>query len=126
MPQSTGERKMKLSEVVENLNLKIFATGGYDLSKIEVNGGYISDLLSDVIAGVSKGDIWITIQRHLNILAVAKLKDVSAVLIAKGLSPDDNTIEKAQEEGVVLLGTDLSTFEIAGKLYNLLKYGEVK
>lgn len=117
---------MRLNEVIEKLNLKIFTAGGHDLSEIEVNSGYISDLLSDVIAGVSKGDIWITIQRHLNILAVAKLRDVSAVLIAKGLSPDANTIEKAQEEGVVLLGTDFSTFEVAGRLYNLLKYGEIK
>jgi predicted transcriptional regulator len=117
---------MKLNEVIKRLNLRVFSTGGQNLNNVEVESGYVSDLLSDVIAGVSKHDIWITIQRHVNILAVAKLKDVCAILISKGIEPDADTVKKAEEEGVIILGTELCTFEIAGKLYNLLRYGEVK
>lgn len=117
---------MKLHNIVEAIGLKVFNPGVPNYGNIDISGGYASDLLSDVIAGLSKGDIWITIQRHLNIIAVAKLKDAGAILIAKGLEPDKNVIEKATEEGVILLGTNLTTFEAAGKLYNLLKYGEVR
>jgi len=117
---------MKLSKIVAKLGLVVFSTGARNLEEIEISGGYVSDLLSDVIAGLSKGEIWITIQRHLNIVAVAKLKDAGAILIAKGLRPDESCISKAMEEDVVLLGSELPVFEIAGKLYNLLNYGEVK
>ncbi|HOK22562.1 MAG TPA: DRTGG domain-containing protein [Candidatus Hydrothermia bacterium] len=117
---------MKLAEIIGTLNLRIFTPGIVGFEDVEIKGGYVSDLLSDVIASLAKGDIWITIQKHFNIVAVAKLKDAGAILITKGFEPDKNTIDKANEEGVILLGTELGTFEITGKLYNLLKYGESK
>ena len=117
---------MKLSEVVKALELKVFNPEVEGWEMIEVTWGYTSDLLSDVIAGLSKDELWITIQRHLNVIAVAKLKDAAGIVITKGLVPDDATIKKATEEGVVLLGTDLNSFEFCGKLYNLLRYGEIK
>lgn len=116
---------MRLNEVVRLLSLKVY-TPGVDLDNVDVRWGYVSDLLSDVIANLSKGDLWITIQKHLNIIAVAKLKDAAGIIISKGLEPDPQTIEKAQSEGVILLGTHMDSFELSGKLYNLLKYGEAK
>ncbi len=116
---------MRLNEVVRLLSLKVY-TPGVALDNVDVRWGYVSDLLSDVIANLSKGDLWITIQKHLNIIAVAKLKDAAGIIISKGLEPDPQTIEKAQSEGVILLGTQMDSFELSGKLYNLLKYGEAK
>uniref|UniRef100_A0A7C2PK56 Serine kinase n=1 Tax=candidate division WOR-3 bacterium TaxID=2052148 RepID=A0A7C2PK56_UNCW3 len=117
---------MKLSEVVKVMGLKIFNPEVEGWEMIEVSWGYASDLLSDVIAGLSKDELWVTIQRHLNVVAVAKLKDGAGIVITKGIIPDDATIKKATEEGVVLLGTEMNTFEFCGKLYNLLKYGEIR
>ena len=64
-----------------------------------------------------EGQVWITLQTHQNVLAIASLKDMSAVIIVKGLQPDSETLKHSREEGIPLLGTEMETFEIAGKLY---------
>ena len=86
-----------------------------------IKGGYTSDLLSDVMGHIEEGMLWITMQTHQNILAVATLKDVSAVLIVNGTSPDDETLQKGREEAVPLLGTTRSAFEASGMIYRLLQ-----
>lgn len=86
----------------------------------EVSGGYCSDLLSDVLAHTQSGDLWITHQRHLNVVAVAKLRDASGVVFARGLRPAPEVIARAQAEGVNLLLSSRTAFETAGKLYALL------
>jgi predicted transcriptional regulator len=67
------------------------------------------------------GNIWITLQTHKNVMAIASLKDLAAVIVVKGFEPEKDTIEKSNEEAVPILGTELDTFEIAGKIYELLK-----
>ena len=110
---------MKVSELVNKLNLKVFSgEGGLDR---EVTGGYVSDLLSDVMGNASENELWITLQVHQNVMAVATLKDLSAVLLVRGLKPNENTVRHSNDENIPLLGTDLSTFEVAGKLFELLK-----
>lgn len=109
---------MKVYDVVKELNLKVFC-GEQNLDR-EIAGGYTSDLLSDVMGRIEEGMIWITMQTHQNIVAVGTLKDVSAVLIVNGAIPDEETLKKGQEEEVVLLGTTSSSFEISGKIYQLL------
>ena len=110
---------MKVSELVNKLNLKVFSgEGGLDR---EVTGGYVSDLLSDVMGNASENELWITLQVHQNVMAVATLKDLSAVLLVRGLKPNENTVRHSNDENIPLLGTDLSTFEMAGKLFELLK-----
>lgn len=110
---------MKVSDLVRELNLTVFCGGaGMDT---EVTGGYTSDLLSDVMGHIEEGMIWITMQTHQNILAVATLKDAAAVLVVNGASPDEETLEKGKEEDVPLLGTTLTSFEITGKIYQLLQ-----
>jgi len=111
---------MKLKEIIERCNFRVF-TPEVNFEDIDITGGYTSDLLSDVMAACEAGSIWVTIQRHLNIVAVAKLKEIPAILITRGLVPEKSTIEKAQAEGVVLLGTGLNSFEATGKIYCLLK-----
>ena len=70
---------------------------------------------------IDEGMLWITMQTHQNILAVATLKDAAAVLIVNGASPDEETLDKGKDENVPLLGTQLSAFEATGKIYHLLQ-----
>jgi hypothetical protein len=97
-----------------NLTAEIDPTG------IEITGGYVSDLLSDVMGNVHENQLWITIMRHLNVIAVASLAGVPAVIFPKGLLPDDVVVAKAAEERVCLLSSPLPTFDIAGILYQML------
>jgi len=109
---------MKVSELVDKFKLKVFS--GKSGLKNEISGGYVSDLLSDVMGNASESEVWITLQTHQNVMAIASLKDLAAVILVKGFEPDDDTIEHSNEEGIPLLGTDMETFEIAGRLYNEL------
>jgi predicted transcriptional regulator len=108
---------MKLAKLVEELALTVKATQkGLDR---EVKGGYASDLLSDVMANSHEGDIWVTIQGHPNIVAVATLRDLAGVILANGRQPDAETVQRAEEEEVPLLCTPLSTYEVVGRLYSM-------
>jgi hypothetical protein len=109
---------MKLGKIVEALGLKI-RTGEKQVKEIEVEGGYASDMLSDVIANAREGYLWVTLQTHANILAVAKLKDIAAIVLVNNRKPDQDTLEKAEKEKIVVLESDLSAFELAGKLYEM-------
>jgi hypothetical protein len=83
----------------------------------EVHGGYVSDLLSDVIANAHEGDLWITLQRHSNIVAVAVLKGLAAIVLVSGREPEPETAKRAAEEHVVLVSTQLDAFNAVGVLY---------
>jgi predicted transcriptional regulator len=110
---------MKITEIIKKLDLKIIS-GQKGLDN-EATGGYVSDLLSDVIGNAKEGQIWITLQTHQNIIAVASLKDISAIIIVKGAVPEADTIEKSNTENIPLLTTDSDTFNITGRLFELLK-----
>jgi hypothetical protein len=90
----------------------------------EVKTGYASDLLSDVLANSIEGDLWVTRQTHLNIVGIAVMRDLSGVLLANGVKPDPDTIEKAVEKMVPIFRTHLPTFEVVGRLYQLGISGE--
>lgn len=109
---------MKVSELVKTMGLKIFS--GKQGLENEISGAYVSDLLSDVMGFGKEGDVWITLQTHQNVMAIASLKDMAAVILVKGLQPDPLTLEKSEDEGIPILGTELGTFETVGKLYDLL------
>ncbi len=110
---------MKITEIVKKLDLRIVS--GQNGLDNEATGGYVSDLLSDVIGNAKEGQIWITLQTHQNIIAVASLKDISAIIIVKSAVPEADTIEKSNIENIPLLITDLDTFNITGSLFELLK-----
>jgi predicted transcriptional regulator len=112
---------MTLSEVAKHLGCEVL-TGNVNLDK-DIKDGYVSDLLSDVIGNIKDNSIWITIQRHINILGVAKLKDVIAIIIPRSLQLEENVIEKAKEEGIAILRDPRSAFELSGLIYTLLKKG---
>ncbi len=109
---------MKLKEVVEKLGLRVVA--GQDILDREVTHGYTSDLLSDVMANSKEGNLWITLQTHQNTIAVAKLKELSGILLVNDREPDEDTKKKALEERVPLLQTSESAYVSSGRLYALL------
>lgn len=106
---------MKLEDLVRTLGLEIKA-GAHRLDQ-EVTGGYVGDLLSDVLAHSGKGNLWVTIQTHPNTVAVASMKELSAILLAGGREPDPETLKKAEEEEIPVLRSSLPAFELVGRLY---------
>lgn len=110
---------MNLCELAKALNLKVFCSKEY-LDK-EFEGVYVSDLLSDVLGNAKPNQIWITLQTHKNIVAIAQLKQLSAVILVKGLEPNENTVKKAEEEIIILLGSEKETFDLVGELTELFR-----
>ena len=110
---------MDLETLVRELNLKVSCAEGN--LKRAVKGGYVGDLLSDVMANSKEGDIWITRQVHQNIVAVASLKDLAGIILIQGSDPAHDTAAKANAEGIPILVTDLPAFEIVGQIYELIK-----
>ena len=110
---------MKVRDIAESLSLNVFsAPEGLDR---EVTGGYASDLLSDVMGHAQEGHIWITLQTHKNIMAIASLKDLACIVLVKDLEPNQDTIEQSNEEGIPILSTSKEAFEITGEIFALLK-----
>ena len=109
---------MNLQQIIDRLNLTVL-TEPRDFTLIQPNGGYTSDLLSCVMAGAKSNYLWITLQAHLNIVAVAALLEVAAIIITENALPDPATIAKANEQGIVLLSTTKPTYVIDGKLWEM-------
>ena len=109
---------MQLDVLVRQLGLKVRCAGG-NLGR-KVTGGYVGDLLSDVMANSKEGDIWITRQVHQNIVAVASLKELAGIILIQGSEPAPDTAAKAEAEGIPILVTDLPAFEIVGRIYQLI------
>lgn len=109
---------MKVSSLVEKLGLKVF-TKNASLEK-EITGGYTGDLLSDVMGSSKDGNVLVTIQSHTNVMAIASLKELSAVILVKGIAPETEMLGKAEEEEIAVLGTNKAAFEISAEVYNLI------
>lgn len=109
---------MNLETIVQALQLEV-KSGGSRLG-IEVRGGYVGDLLSDVMANGREGDLWITRQIHQNIVAVASLKDLAGIILVRGAEPAEDTLQKAVAENIPLFTADLSAFELAGRIYEMI------
>ncbi len=108
---------MTLEEIVRKLEMEV-KTSAENLSRT-VTAGYASDLLSDVMAHAEKDYLWVTLQLHQNIVAVAVLKELAGIVIVSGREPQQETLTKAEEEGVAILVTELPGFEVVGRLYQL-------
>jgi hypothetical protein len=107
---------MMLSQIIEELKLTVL-TNPIDFNDVTPTGGYTADLLSCVMASAKKNNIWVTLQSHTNVIAVAALLELAAVIITEGAIPDQDTIDKANVEGVTLLSTNKASYEIAGRLW---------
>jgi predicted transcriptional regulator len=109
---------MTLAEIVHTLDLQV-RSGESKLDAV-VQGGYVGDLLSDVMANSKEGDIWITRQIHQNIVAVASLKEHAGIILVQGSEPSADTLDKAAKEDIPIMVSELPAFEAIGKVYNLI------
>lgn len=106
---------MTVNEAARMLEATIVT--GAALGERVVTGGYASDLLSDVMAHAQEGDLWVTLQRHVNVVAVAHLKGLAAVVLVNGRQPEADAVRRAVDEQVVMLSTPLPAFDAVGRLY---------
>jgi hypothetical protein len=107
---------MSLDQIIKNLNLTLL-TSPKNFSEIHPSGGYCADLLSCVMAGAKPGNLWITLQAHINIVAVAALTDCAAIIISEGATPEPEVLAKANAQGITLLGSNQNTYQIVGQLW---------
>ncbi len=114
---------MKLSELANQLDLRRLTPQPVDDPVIAA--GYVSDLLSDVLAHAPAGGVLVTVQVHLNVIAVAVHAELAAVIFALDRVPDDAVLAKAAEEGIALFVTPNPAFEVVGRLYKLGISGNV-
>jgi serine kinase of HPr protein (carbohydrate metabolism regulator) len=119
LQDNNSYRLLTVKELSDKLGLKI-QSGNLGLNNV-IEGGYATDLLSDALGYSRPKQVWITIQQHKNVMAIAVLKNLSAVILAKGMIPDQDTIIQSNIENIPILGSDLESFELIGKLYGLLK-----
>ena len=104
------------SDAIQGHNL----TPGIASESIDLEGAYVSDMLSDVMGSAKSNQAWITIMKHLNTIAVASMTGIPVIVYSSGNVPEAPVIEKALEENVCLISSGLPTFAIAGILYKLL------
>ncbi len=110
---------VSLKDYLEKVQAEIL-TPEIDISQVTVTNGYVSDMLSDVMGTAKEGQVWITIIRHMNTVAVASMTNIPCVLFAKGLRPDAAVINRANQEEVCLAVSDHQVFDLAGILYKML------
>jgi predicted transcriptional regulator len=104
---------MTLAELSQKLGLKALT----ELQDVEVEGAFVSDMVSDVMAGAKPGSLWITTQTHKNVVAAANLVDVAAVVVTSGRAVADEVVEMANRAELTILATDLDTYTLVGQLH---------
>mgnify|MGYP006277993875 CR=1 FL=1 len=108
---------MKIKKVINKLELEVVS--GFEGDDKEVKGVYIGDLLSIVMSKAKKNQAWITVQTHINTVAIASLVELSCIIVVEGMDIDKDTIEKSNELGIPILKTNKSAYEISSQLYEL-------
>ena len=109
---------MTVAEAAERISGVTVTCAGLCPSR-EVTGGYASDLLSDVMANSREGDLWVTMQKHVNIVAVAQLNSLAGIVLVNGRQPDEATAARAEAEQIPIISTALQAFDVIGILYGL-------
>lgn len=99
----------------------IALTGAADMTpdsdkSTTVTCGYTCDLLSWVMAHGKAGMAWITVQTHINVIAVAALMDMACVILPEGIEMEPASLKKAQEEGVTVLHSTLTAYELCARM----------
>lgn len=101
---------MVVRDFAEQMGMKIL-TGDAGTEK-EITGIYACDLLSWVMSHASTGDAWVTVQSHINTIAVALLSGISCIILPEGINAEESTISKAKQEGIAVLSTEMTTYEV--------------
>lgn len=109
---------MNVQNLVDKLNLEVVCSGnGLDC---EIDGCYATDLLSLAMANVEKNNIWITVQTNMNILGIAALAESSCVIIAQSMNIPQSVIDKAHEENICILRSDMGVYELCLEIGKLI------
>ncbi len=106
---------MTTKDLVDKIDLKLLSKFDHR----EVNGVFVSDMLSDVMANARSGNLWLTIQTHKSIVSAANLVDVAAIVITGAKQVPQETIDLATRYNIAILSSELPTFELVGKLHDL-------
>ena len=104
---------MKVSQLLEKMDLKLLS-GKNGLDK-RITGFYIGDMLSWVMSKAEEGQAWITIQTNINVIAVGVMTDISCIIVAENAEVPHETLVKSDEEGIPVLQSSLTAYEIAVK-----------
>ena len=110
---------MTLQELARELGCTELTPDVTENRETEIARGYASDLLSDVLAHAPEDGVLVTLQVHLNVIAVASHAGLAAVVFAGGRSPEPDVLERAVAEGIALYSSPADTFDIVGRLYAL-------
>jgi hypothetical protein len=110
---------MRLDDIARELGFTELTPEVSGAKEADITRGYASDLLSDVLAHAPEGGLLITLQVHLNVIAVASHAELAAVVFAGDRKPEDDVLAKAAAEGLALYSSSADTFDIAGRLYAL-------
>jgi predicted transcriptional regulator len=106
---------MNVAEATQKIKGAVMA--GSSAVDREIQGGYASDLLSDVMGNSREGDIWVTMQKHVNVVAVAQLNNLAAIVLVNGRQPEPDTGARADEIGIPIISTPLQAFDVIGILF---------
>lgn len=105
---------MTVIELAKAINGKVLASHGEN----EIKDGCSCDLLSWVMAKGSEGCAWVTVQTHMNVVAVASLHDMACIIWPESIEPDAASLAKADEEGIAVISTPLSSYQVCGIMYS--------
>ncbi len=110
---------MTVTELAQVLALTQLSGSEETLAR-PVTGGYTGDLLSWVMGRASSDQAWVTIMQNVNVAAVAALTDVSCVILAEGVTPDDTLLARAVKENLPLFTSNLSSYELSWRIHAAL------
>ena len=111
-----------IKEISEKFDIKPISS--FQFVQRTIAGGYASDLLSCVLRNAKRDDIWVTLQCHENVVAVASMAGLAGIIITEGNTPDQEMLARADKEGVVLMVTPKTTFTVVSELASLGIRGE--
>ncbi len=109
---------MTVKEFSEKLNLT-YLCNEQEAAKREINGCYCGDLLSWVMSKAKEGNLWLTVMGNVNSIGVAVLTDVACIVLTENAPLDDNAKEKAEQNGVIILTTDKTSYEVSAEFSKL-------
>ncbi|MCL2222059.1 MAG: DRTGG domain-containing protein [Oscillospiraceae bacterium] len=108
---------MTVNELEKSLTLKKLSEG----ENREITSCYISDMLSRVMGGLNAGDVWITVQTSLNMVAVATLAEASCIILPEKLTASQEVTDRATEENITIFSADEDAYALAKKISKLLQ-----
>jgi len=107
---------LKIKDLCERLNADVLSRGEPDR---DITQAAVGDLLSFIIGTVSEGSAWVTIQAHLNVAAVAVLKEIPIIVIAAGRKAPEDLIERCRSENICIASVSESIFDTCKTLSEL-------